>query len=126
MILNENEVKSCLIYICEKFLKDKIKILEADLSINHKISMVAKVIYDHQPFDMSASFFMDYKNKHISVYDIDASVNYLVFQLNFMNLVRHVLKDFPITYTDNTMSYFIDLPIKEIVIGDKEIELKIK
>ena len=43
-----------------------------------------------------------------------------------MNLVRHVLKDFPITYTDNTMSYFIDLPIKEIVIGDKEIELKIK
>ena len=126
MILNENEVKTALIYMCEKIFADKIKFIETDLAIRDKVYITAKVIYDYQPFDMSVSFLVNYKNGLLCIYDIDAKVEYLMFKLNFMNLIKHVLKDYSITYTNDTMTYPIYLPIDKVKIGEKTVNIKIK
>ncbi len=126
MIINEKEVKSCLIFICETVFKDKLRMIETELSIDEKIRITGKVIYDNQPFDISVSFLLDYKNNVIYIDDIDAKVDYLVFKLNFMNLARHVLKDYPITIAGNTIMYPIQLPIKEIRHKKQNIELTLK
>ena len=126
MILKEKEVLSCLIYICETMFEDNIKILEADLSIDEKVEITGKIIYENQPFDISVSFLLDYKNGKVCLYDIDGKVEYLVFKLNFMNLVKHVLKDYPISYTSDSMSFIINLPIDTIHLKKQNIEFKIK
>ena len=126
MIINEKEVKSCLIFMCETVFKDKLRIIETELSIDERIGITGKVIYDNQPFDISVSFLLDYKNNIIYIDDIDARIDYLVFKLNFMNLVRHVLKDYPVTITGNTIMYPIQLPIKEIRHKKQNIELTLK
>lgn len=126
MILNEKEVQSCLIYICEKIFTDKVKIIEVDLKIQDRIHIDAKVMYDFQPLDLSASFLMDYKHDRFCVYDIDAKVEYLMFKLNFMNLVQHVLKDYPVEFTQDSIAYSIDMPIEKIKIGKQNIDIKIK
>ncbi len=126
MILNEREVLSCLIYICETMYESKIKINEVDLSISEKIVITGKVIYDYQPLDISASFLLDYKDGRICIYDIVANIEYLVFKLNFMNLVKHVLKDYPVIFTSDSIAYTIKLPIDKIVLSNQKIEIKIK
>lgn len=126
MILNEKEVQSCLIYICEKLFTDKLKIIEADLKIQDRIHIDAKVMYELQPIDLSASFLMDYKNDHIYVYDINAKVEYLMFKLNFMNLIKHALRDYPATIKQDSIVYTIDLPIEKIELGKQYIDIKIK
>lgn len=126
MILNEREVLSCLIYICETMYESKIKINEVDLSISEKIVITGKVIYDYQPLDISASFLLDYKDGQIYIYDIVANVEYLVFKLNFMNLVKHVLKDYPVIFTSDSIAYTIKLPIDKIVLSNQKIEINIK
>ena len=105
---------------------EKMKILEADLSIRDRVYINAKVIYDYQPFDISTSFLLAYKNNHIHIYDIEAKVEYLIFKLNFMNIIKHVLKDYPATYTDDSIKYSIDLPIDSIETDNHTIEVKIK
>ena len=126
MILNEKEIQSCLIYICEKLFENKLKISEAELKIQDRIHVVARVMYDFQPIDLSASFLLDYKNKCINVYDIDAKVEYLMFKLNFMNLMKRALKDYPFIFTEDSIFYAIDLPIEKIEIGKQVIDIKIK
>ena len=126
MILNEKEVLSCLVYICERIFEDKLKIIEADLSIDKKVAVFGKIVYDNQPFDISVSFLLDYKNEKILIYDIDGKVEYLVFKLNIINLVKHVLKDSLISYTSDSIMYSIKLPIEEIVLRKQNIEVKIK
>ena len=126
MILNEKEVQSCLIYVCEKLFTNKLKVLEADLSIQGRIHIDVKVIYDLQPLNLSASFLIDYKNNQIYVYDIDARVEYLMFKLNFMNLIKHLLKDYPVTFTQDSITFLIDLPIEKIELGKQYMDVKIK
>ena len=126
MILNEKEVLSCLIYICETTFEDKIKILEADLLIDKKVEITGKIIYENQPFDISVSFLLDYKNGQVHIYDIDGKVEYLVFKLNFMNLVKQVLKDYPVSYTSDSITFYVNLPLETIKLEKQNIEVKIK
>ena len=126
MILTEKEFQSCLIYICDRLFKNKLKIIEADVIVEDRIHINAKVMYDFQPIDLSASFLMDYKHNRFCVYDIDAKVEYLMFKLNFMNLVQHALKDYPVEFTQDSIAYFIDMPIEKIKIGKQNIDIKVK
>ena len=126
MILNEKEVLSCLTFLCERMCIGRIKIIEADVLIDDRLKITGKVIYDNQPFDISVSFLLNYRNNSICVYDIDAKVEYLFFKLNFMNLLKHVLKDYTIIYTSDSLSYSIELPIEEIKLLKQNMEIKIK
>ena len=69
---------------------------------------------------------LNYKNGQVCIYDIDGKVEYLVFKLNFMNLVKHVLKDYPASYTSDSIVFLVDLPIEDIELEKQNIKLKIK
>ena len=126
MILNEKEVLSCLVYMSDIILGNKMKIIEADLLIDKKMIVSGKVIYDNQPLNISVSFLLDYKNEQICIYDIDSNIEYLIFKLNFMNLLKHALKDCSVVFGDRSLNYSIKLPISQISLLHHNIEVKIK
>lgn len=123
MILNENEVSTCMEYALKPLLKTySVYIKESQLFIqDDHIEIKAVVIYQDHVFDLNTSFQIAYKNKCLCFYEIDGKVEYLFLQLNVMSILQQVLNDEHIHFKNNTCYYECDLPIEDIHIQDKQL-----
>ena len=122
MILNENEVKTCLEYGLAPLLnKYDIQIKESQLSIHEKIIMNAVIVYQDHTLDMSASFTIDYQKGQLAFENIDGQVEYLFLQLNIMSVLRQLIHDQHVLMKDNAVYYRCHLPIEELLIEDEHL-----
>ncbi|MFR7591879.1 MAG: hypothetical protein ACLUVC_10570 [Longibaculum sp.] len=122
MILNENEVKTCLEYGLRPLLnKYSITIKEMQLKIHDDIQLKAIVTYQDRILDISTSFTIDYKNQQLAFENIEGTIEYLFLQLNMISVLKQLIHDEHIRFKDNAFYYRCDLPIDELIVEDEHL-----
>lgn len=127
MILNENEVKTCLEYGLKPFLnKYSIVIKETQLTINEYIEMKAVVAYQDHIFDMQARFTLSYQSGKLIFENIEGKVEYLFLQLSLLTALKQMIHDEHLIFKDEICCYVCDLPIRQISIKDKHLCIELE
>lgn len=127
MILNENEVKTCLEYGLKPFLnKYSIMIKESQLTINECIEMKAVVAYQDHTFDMQARFTLSYQSGKLVFENVDGKVEYLFLQLSLLSALKQMIHDEHLIFKDGTCCYICDLPIQQLFIKDKHLCIELE
>lgn len=127
MILNEQEVKTCLEFALTPFLrKYEIIIKEASLKINETILLRAVIIYQSNILDLKVSFKIDYQHHQLCFQNIKGQVEYLFLKLNIMNVLKQLLVNEHIHIEDQQCLYDCDLPIQSIQIVDQGLDIQLK
>lgn len=122
MILNENEVKTCLLYGLKPILHQySMTIKEAYLHIDESIKIKAIVTYQDHILDMAGSFTIDYKNGQFIFENIDGKIEYLFLQLNIMSVLKQLIHDEHVVMKENSLYYRCDLPIQDLFIENQHL-----
>ncbi len=124
MILNENEVKVWLEYVCQNFLDVTVK--ELVLKISDHVKIKATVLYQGNILDIDGQFTLSYHNDEIVFENIDGKVEYLFLQLNMMNVLKQMIRDERFTYRENACYFRCDLPIGEIYVKEGNVYIEVK
>lgn len=127
MILNENEVKTCLEYGLKPFLnKYSIFIKESHLAIHDFIEMQAVVAYQEHVFDMSATFALSYQDGRLGFEKVTGKVEYLFLQLSLLSALKQMIHDEHLLFKDDACYYLCDLPIENLFIENKHLCIELK
>lgn len=127
MILNNHEVKTCLVYaLTPIFKKYCIEIREALLMIHDMVEVHASIAYQDRVFDLHASFTISYKNNQLCFENITGKVEYLFLQLNVMSVLQQLIHDEQVTFQNNACYYLCDLPICELTVEDEHLYISLK
>ncbi len=126
MILNVDEVKTCLLWGINPYL-DKYHMHIADLSLqlNHIFKIEAKIEYATNIMHIRGTCEVIYQEKYLIFKDIKGTVDYLFVSLNLLQLLQQYISDEHMIFYDNNIYYQVDLPIKQLSIEDEHLNIKL-
>lgn len=126
MILNEHEVKTCLVYGLTPILKKySIEIKDIQLTIEDVIEVRAIITYQDRILDLCTSFTIGYKNKHLCFENITGTLEYLFLQLSVISVLQQLIHDDKFSFHGQSCYYACDLPINEFSIKDKQLYISL-
>lgn len=127
MVLNEDEVKTCIEFALQPFLKRyEIVIKESRLKIDEDIDIFAVMTYSDYTVDLSCHFQLKYEKQCLIFENITGKVEYLFLQFQMMSFLKQFLHDQRICFEKNQIRYHIDLPIASIITRNQQLDVQIK
>lgn len=127
MILNENEVKTCLEFALSPLLqKYDILIKESSLTIDDQIYIQSSLAYQDHVIDLKASFSLNYQDDQFCFSEIQGQVEYLFLKVQLINILKQLCIHSDVFIKDNECYYHYALPIKSIETQPHVIEIELK
>ena len=127
MIIKEDELKKCILFVVEPYLQEYGFILiESSLTIDSKIVLDALLKYQNQTFHIEVTFILDYQNNGFVFKDIEGKVNYSFIELSFLLVFKQFIKIPHLIIKDNLIYYPITLPISQMVLKKHHLIIKIR
>ncbi|MCD7948673.1 MAG: hypothetical protein LUG12_00210 [Erysipelotrichaceae bacterium] len=126
MILNSDEAKTCLWWGINPFLKKyHMHINELYLKLHQFLIIEANIEYASNIMHIQGTCDISYQEKYLIFKDIKGTVDYLFISLNLLSLLQQYIHDEHMIFYDNNIYYQIDLPIKQLIIEDKHLNIKL-
>ncbi len=127
MILNEQEVKTCLEFALKPILKKYfIDVRDIDLKIDKKILLSAHAIYQGNDIHLACEFLLSYEEGKLGFINIQGKLDYAFLQLSAFHILKQMTQNTPLICKNNSCYYPCNLPIQSIEVLPQSLKVQLK
>jgi len=126
MILSNEEVKTCLLWVLQSYLdKYDMHIDTLSISLNHQMMIKANIEYGSNMLAIQGKCDVIYQDYDLILKNIEGQVNYSFISMNLIQLLQQYMHHEYIAIINNAIYCHIPLPIKELILEDEHLHLKL-